>query len=116
MTYVRRHARAGELVYHPGNAVVGWAQWGGVPQPFRSWMDMPFGLPNVPLTARDMMLKRLPADVDAYRAHGFAWFVLDDHHPLASAGDAWIREGDAHEAARFGSLRVIALEPKPARE
>ncbi len=112
MTFVRRSARAGELVYHDKRGSVGWALWGGVPQPFRSWTDTAFGLPGPRLTARDLMLRRLPLDAGAYREHGFAWLVLDGDHPLARASEAWVREGTAREAARFGSLRVVELLPR----
>jgi hypothetical protein len=110
MTFVRGRARAGELVYHARRGADGWAQWGGVPQPQRSWTDRAFGLPGPRLTARDMMLERMPAEAGAYRAHGFVWFVLDGGEaPLARASEGWIREGTAREAARFGALRVVEL-------
>ena len=110
MTFVRRRARKGELVYHDPRGAVGWAQWGGVPQPFRSWTDTVFGLPGERLTARDMMLARLPADAGAYRAHGFAWFVIEgDGGGIGRVVGGWVRGGEAREAARFGALRVVEL-------
>jgi hypothetical protein len=110
MTFVRRRARAGELVYHDAHGAVGWAQWGGVPQPFRSWTDGVFGLPGERLFAREQVLAHLPADAGAYRAQGFAWFVIDgDGGAIGRVIDAWIRDGAAREAARFGALRVVEL-------
>jgi hypothetical protein len=109
MTFVRGSLRAGELVYHAKRGSDGWLQWGGVPQPRRAWTDLHFGLPNVRLTARDLMLARLPSDPDAYRAYGIVWFVLEPDDALTPAAEGWMREGRAREAARFGALRVIAL-------
>jgi hypothetical protein len=113
MTFVRARARAGELVYHGKRGIDGWAQWGGVAVPRRSWTDGVFGLSNVRLTARDMMLADLPAAASAYRAHGFAWFVVaDDEIAIGRVIDGWILEGEAHEAARFGAVRVVEMLPR----
>lgn len=110
MTFVRTHARAGEIVYHDhARRGVGWAQWGGLPGPQRSWDDAAFGLPGERLYAREALLARLPADPEPYLAQGVVWFAGEgDANPIKRVADRWIREGMARETY-FGPLRVVEL-------
>ncbi len=112
VTFVRQQARPGEMVFRNASAMHGYAQWGGLPQPWLSWTAQAFGLPPARLAARNALLQHLPAEPGPYRAQGFRWFVLDaTDTALNRAADAWITHGDAHLARTLGTLRVIELSP-----
>ena len=111
MSFVRSHAHAGELVYHDARrSSDAWAQWGGLPAPRRTWTDDVFGLPRERLEKRARMLANLPPEVEPYRAEGIVWFVIEGDTPaLVRVTDAWLHQGLAREAGRFGSVRVVEL-------
>ena len=109
MTFVRARLRPGELVYHAREGALGWSEWGGVPQPQRSWTDDVFGLVGPRLYQRDVLLAGPPRDASAYRAHGIVWFVVAPGDRMTAAAERWIAAREAREDARFGALRVIEL-------
>jgi hypothetical protein len=114
VTFVRRRARAGEMVYRGTRLSHGYAQWGGLPQPWINWTARAFGFDGARLDARERLLLRQPPDVEIYRRDGFRWFVLDDgpeDRTLRGHTDAWIAQGKARLAATFGPIRVIEMLP-----
>jgi hypothetical protein len=110
MTFVRQRVRAGELVYRNVPASTGYAEWGGLPQPFVHWRAIAFGISPDRISARRAVLQRPPADIEPYLREGFAWLVLDPSDTtLRKNADAWITAGRAKLEATFGRLQVIAL-------
>lgn len=112
VTFVRQRVRAGEIVFRNQRASLGYAQWGGLPQPWLNWTDWSFGLAPARLQARERLLRDPRDDANVYRAQGFHWFVLaPEDARLRGIADAWIGQGAARLAATFGALRVVELLP-----
>jgi len=113
VTFLRRTARAGEMIYRTGGT--GYAQWAGLPQPWLDWTRRAWGIPQDRLAQREHVLRVKPANLDEWRAQRFRWFVLDesakDDRSLIEASDGWIKGGKAKLVTRFGSLRIVEILP-----
>lgn len=109
-SFVRSHVRAGEMTFRREGPAAGYARWAGLPVPWYDWATRGFGFPEARFTARDELLRTLPASPDPYLAQGMRWFVLDPQDGLIGArADAWISAGRATMRATFGRLRVVEL-------
>lgn len=116
MSFVRSRLRAGELIFRghvdASPEAVGWAQWGGVPQPVRTWTDLAFGLPGPRLSAREIALAPGRVDAAALAREGVAWLVVDPGDAsFERVVDGWVAAGRAQDAARFGRVRVLRPTP-----
>jgi hypothetical protein len=114
IAWLRRHAKADELVYRNRQLALGYAQWGGLAvspgNVGRDHADL-FGIPKGRVVARQRLLDELPADIEAFRTQGFRWLVEaeDDPPKLKESVEGWMRAGQATRMADFGSLQIISL-------
>ena len=53
VTFLRSRVRRGEVVFRNQRASLGYAHWGGLPQPWVSWMDWSFGIAPDRIRARE---------------------------------------------------------------
>jgi hypothetical protein len=112
VSFLRRRIRAGELVYRSQQLSLGYAQWGGLPQPWIDWAVWTHGYEPARLLARGELLGAQPADLEAWRRDGFRYFVLDDtpgDRRLQGHASAWIAAGKAKLVATFGAIQVIEV-------
>jgi hypothetical protein len=112
--WIRRRARPGDVVYRAEPASLGYAQWGGLPQPWTTPNARTFGFTTAQLDARAKLLAQKPADLESYRRQSFRWFVLDGSRPdrqLDAHAAAWIAQRLATVRVEFGPLRVIEILP-----
>jgi hypothetical protein len=111
-SFVRARVAPGEVVYRERRRSAGYAQWGGLPVVWDDWGTHGFGFPEARFARRTMLLQTLPAAPAAWLDEGVRWLVLGPADaPLRARADAWIASGDATQAASFGELTVVRLNP-----
>jgi hypothetical protein len=112
--FLRARARPGEIVYRRWGPSRVFALGAGLPTVWLDWGVSCFGYPATWIDARLELLRLLPASPEPWARQGITWFVLDDSdRDLRAHAAAWIAGGAAVEAARFGALQVIRLQPSP---
>lgn len=102
---------AEELVYARVERSPGFAQSAGVPQAFFDAAVPSFGFAPARLQARMKLLAEPPEEPDAFVAEGIRWFVVGPRDRINAQVDRWLRQGQGRQVARFGSLRIVRLDP-----
>ena len=116
IAWLRGRIRAGEGVYRAEVHGLGYAQWGGLPQPWIQWTVKAFGFTDDRIARREHLLRAPPEEPGAYLREGFRYLVLDgspQDRPLRAAAEAWIARGEARRAKETGPLLVVDLAAVP---
>lgn len=113
MSWLRRQASPGEIVFRNSGNVMSFSQYAGLPQVWYDPMLDPFGgAPGDFTEKRDDLVRTMPDDPEDFAVEGVVWFVVDPNGSrVAVVTDEWVSNGEATERARFGSLRIIRLDP-----
>ncbi|NUN16133.1 MAG: hypothetical protein HUU55_21105 [Myxococcales bacterium] len=110
---LRRVVPAGQIVYRNVSATNGYAQWGGLAQPWTDYMVPRFGFSEERIAVRRWLLQEKPDDPNQWLKQRIRWFVLDTtkDQRLLDVASGWLRAGQAQEMEGSGNLRVFALNP-----
>ena len=114
MSWLRTQAKPGEIVFRNSGNVMSFSQYAGLPQVWYDPMLEHFGGgPGDFTERRDMLVRTMPDDPEAFAREGVVWFVIDPNGSrVADVTDDWVSRGAASERTRFGSLRIIRLDPR----
>ena len=115
IAWLRRQARAGDLVFCAPELAPRYAQIGGLPVLQIDAGTMGFGFPIDVLQRRQVIISRVPMDPQAYRAEGVRWIVAAGNSrfvPPERLAD-WRQRGAIVEVQRFGDVAIYEI---PARD
>lgn len=116
VAWLRTEVGSTHLVYRNDRHTNGWAQWGGVAQPWFESVVPKFGFSKERLERRLAILGSLPAAPAPWRREEICWFALDPSDArLLAAGAAWVAAGEATWVRDFGALRILHLHGCGAR-
>jgi len=111
IAWLRRQARAGDLVVCPPELTSRYAQIGGLPVLPIDSGTRGFGFPADVLDRRLAITSRVPMDPQTYRSEGVRWIVAaDDSYFVAPERlAAWRERGAIMEVQRFGNVVVYEI-------
>lgn len=114
MSWLRKQAKPAEIVFRNSGNVMSFSQYAGLPQVWYDPMLEPFGgAPTGFTERRDTLVSTMPDDPEAFASEGVVWFVIEPNGSrVAKVTEDWVNRKLASERARFGSLRVIRLNPE----
>jgi hypothetical protein len=115
ITWLRRQARAGDLIFCAPTLAPRYAQIGGLPVLQIDSQTSGFGFPIDVLQRRQLITSRVPMDPQAYRAEGVRWIVAADNSrfvPPERLAD-WRQRSAIVEVQRFGDVAIYEI---PARD
>jgi hypothetical protein len=115
IAWLRRQARAGDLVLCAPELTPRYAQIGGLPVLQIDSGTMGFGFPIEVLRRRQVITNRVPMDPQVYRSEGVRWIVVVDNSsfvPPERLAD-WRQRGAIVEVQRFGDVAIYEI---PARD
>ncbi|MBI4699752.1 MAG: hypothetical protein HY744_01070 [Deltaproteobacteria bacterium] len=110
VSWLRSRVRPGEIVFREPAVGLGYAQHGGLAQP---WIDhnaarFDFGAERI--ARRERLLATLPRDPSAWRNEGVRWFVVGRRdQAVERLLAAWLQAGDAEIRAAIGPLWIAYL-------
>lgn len=108
LSYLRRHAQPGEIVYRDERQALGYAEWGGMATAFPVYPTKSFGFTPEVIAARWRLLRGLPPDLRAYTAQGIRWFVISSSdRKLSASARTWLSQRSARLVLRSGSLMLV---------
>jgi hypothetical protein len=108
--WLRGRMAPGDVVYRSPPFVMGWAQWGGLPQAHLDRMARELGFPPDLIARRERVLTVLPETPATFLDQHIRWLVIGPGDEILGQRAAeWIVAGSAAERARFGDLRIIEL-------
>ncbi len=112
--WLRRQVPPDEIVYRKQSAALAYDHVGGLAVPWFDGLTDTFGFSQQRMDRRRRLLLEPPGDPETYDAEHLRWFVLGpEDTPVARHVDRWTEQGRARVVARFGSLRVVRLLPRP---
>jgi hypothetical protein len=116
ITWLRRQARAGDLVFCAPELAPRYAQIGGLPELQIDSGTTGFGFPKGVVQRRVVITSRVPMDPQAYRAEGVRWIVAGDNSgfvpPERLVG--WRQRGAIVEVQRFGDVAIYEIPQRDA--
>jgi len=115
IAWLRRRARAGDLVFCPPEIASRYAQMGGLPELQLDSGTRGFGFPIDVLRRRQAITNRVPPDPQAYRAEGVRWIVAAHNSGFVPPDQlqAWQQRKAIVEVQRFGDVAIYEI---PARD
>ena len=115
IAWLRRQARAGELVVCAPELTSRYAQIGGLPVLPIDSGTMGFGFPADLMQRRQAITSGVPTDPQVYRSEGVRWIVAADHSSFIPPERliAWRQYGAIVEVQRFGDVAIYELVATP---